>query len=177
LSVLRLTVDSRYKYDRNVSRAWALAYQRGRLVSVEARHVNVHQDHNEVLVKQSLERLCAGIGSHDSTAERTQHSLESQQIGAIVIDNKDARCAFVELVSHRGVRIGLRSASGQETLVRAVSSRKTHRLSSLKQLRCERFSGATIAAYSPCESRAVPRASTYLSSRQSRAASSMFGRW
>src|SRR4051794_34060664 len=91
--LLALLVDGGQEDDRDVLRALALLDQLGGLESVHPRHLDVEQNHGEVVVQQAAQRLLARGRAHGPQAERLQHRLEGQQVLGLVVDEQDARRA------------------------------------------------------------------------------------
>ena len=80
--------------DRGVLRAVALADQRGRLEAVQARHLDVHQDHGEVGVEDAHQRLLAGAGAHQVQAHAAEDGLQGEQVVRLVVHQQDGGLAL-----------------------------------------------------------------------------------
>jgi hypothetical protein len=51
--------------------------------------MNVHDDEDEVVLDDALERLRARLRPHDPTPQRIEDGLQGEQIGLVVIDRQD----------------------------------------------------------------------------------------
>ena len=87
LGVLR---DRGQEDDRDVARPLALLDQLGRLEAVEPRHLDVEQDHRELVVEEVAQRLLAGLGADELLPERLEDRLEREQVLGPVVDEQDA---------------------------------------------------------------------------------------
>lgn len=65
--------------------------KRGRLETVELRHLEVEQDERKVLVCGDLHRLDAGARTDQALAERLEDRLERHQVRRMIVDQQDVR--------------------------------------------------------------------------------------
>ncbi len=73
--------------DRRQGGFFALANIRGRLVAVHVRHVDVEEDHREVMLQDELQRVGARPGGDDVFVELFQDRAQNQEVlGKIVYD-------------------------------------------------------------------------------------------
>jgi hypothetical protein len=81
--------------DRRVRRALVLADQRRRLEAIDVGHVDVEQDRRELGLQDVPESLRAGASTDEVVRRMLEHRLEDQQLLVEVVDDEDARAAFV----------------------------------------------------------------------------------
>ena len=67
----------------------ALADQGGRLEAVQLRHVDVEQDHREIVGQQPPQGLAPGVDRDDRLVQLLQHRLDGQQLVRHVVDDQD----------------------------------------------------------------------------------------
>ena len=73
--------------DRRQGGLFALANVSGRLVAVHVRHVDVEEDHREVMLQDELQRVGARPGCHHVFVELFQDRAQNQEVlGKIVHD-------------------------------------------------------------------------------------------
>ena len=77
------------KDDRHVASPRALADHRGGLEAVHLRHVDVEQDHRDVVVEEKAQRLPTGIDGDDILSELGQHGLDRHPLRGRVVDDQD----------------------------------------------------------------------------------------
>src|SRR6185437_9142976 len=91
LAVLR---DRGQEHDRDVPRALTLLDQLGRLEAVESRHLDVEQDHREVVaVEQEPQRLLARACPDELVPERLEDRRKREQVLRPVVDEEDGHYA------------------------------------------------------------------------------------
>jgi hypothetical protein len=76
--------------DRRVFRLPALADERRGLEAVHAGHVDVEQNHGEVVAQEAPERVLSRPGGDHSVTERGQDRFQGQELVRAVIDHEDA---------------------------------------------------------------------------------------
>ena len=84
-----VAVVRRDEYDRNVRRALAAAYQRGRLEAVDSRHVDVEENDREFVLEDLLQRVFAGRHVDEVLAEFIEDRAEHDVLVGPVVDDED----------------------------------------------------------------------------------------
>jgi hypothetical protein len=85
--------DGRDEDDRDAPGAFPLPDQLGGLEAVHVGHLHVQEDQRELLVEEMPQSLLARPCHDEVQVERGQHSLERDEVLALVIDEQDARPA------------------------------------------------------------------------------------
>ena len=69
----------------------------GRLVAVEDRHADVHEDDREALVRDGEQRGAPRVDLDDGVAQRREHRANGQTLARVVVDDQHAgRCRSVQ---------------------------------------------------------------------------------
>ena len=114
--VVGLLADRRHEDDRHGARALAGADQLGGLEAVQPRHLDVEQDHREVVAQQCAQRLVAGARLDQAAAQRCQHGLQRDEVLLAVVDEQDravSHCAAPSRAATSSTSSGPISASGR----------------------------------------------------------------
>jgi hypothetical protein len=77
--------------DRRVRRLAPAADQLRRFEAIEAGHVDVEQDHSEVLRQHLLQRLLAGVRGDDVLPELVEDRRQREQLVGPIVDDENAR--------------------------------------------------------------------------------------
>ena len=91
--LLLLLVDRGQEDDRDVLGLRPLLDHLGGLEAVHVRHLDVEQDHREVVMQQPLERLLAGPRLDHVDRQRVEHRAQRQQVLRLVVDDQDVGLA------------------------------------------------------------------------------------
>ena len=59
--------------------------------TVEPRHLDVQEDHREVVLEQRLQRLFAGRRGRNAAVQRGEHGLHRNEVVVAVVDQQDLR--------------------------------------------------------------------------------------
>ena len=86
--VARVLADRGEEDDRDRARALPLLDQLRRLEAVEVRHLDVEEDHGEVVAQQLPERVLTRMRPHEVLAERLEDRLEREQVLGRVVDEQ-----------------------------------------------------------------------------------------
>ena len=73
--------------DRRQGGLFALANISGRLVAVHVRHVDVEEDHREVMLQDELQRVGARPGGDDVFVELFQDRAQNQEVLGKIVDD------------------------------------------------------------------------------------------
>ena len=87
--MLLLLGDRRQEDDRDCLRALALLDQRRCLEAVEPGHLDVEQDHGDVVLQELPQSLLAGVGEDQILLQRLEDGLEGEEILLPVVDQED----------------------------------------------------------------------------------------
>ena len=88
LGHLHVVVERRDENDRRMLRPFSLANQRGRLEAVHLGHVDVEQDHGEIVFKQTAQGLAPGVGLDDVLAKLLERGLDRHDLFRHVVDDE-----------------------------------------------------------------------------------------
>jgi hypothetical protein len=113
--VVRLLADGRDEDDRDVLRALPLLDELGGLETVHPRHLDVEEDHGEIVLEQALERFFSGACVDHIELERVEHRVQRHEVLGLVVDEQDARClghAALRAPPQATIRNGAISSSG-----------------------------------------------------------------
>ena len=88
--VLGLPADGGEEDDGDVGAAGPALDQPGRLVAVHPRHLDVEQDHREVVDEHLAEGVGAGGGPGDVDVEGLEGGLQGEEVVGPVVDDEDA---------------------------------------------------------------------------------------
>jgi hypothetical protein len=78
-----------------------LADHRGELEPVQFRHADVDQNDGNLVLQEILERFPPGGSDHQIFAKLLENNLIGEQLGRLVIDQKDV---YLFMVHHRARR-------------------------------------------------------------------------
>ena len=92
--VLLLRRDRRQEDDRDRARLLPLLDERGRLEAVEAGHLDVEQDHRDVVDEQLAQRGLAGTRANQVLPERLDDRLQRDEVLLQVVDEQDVGLRF-----------------------------------------------------------------------------------
>ena len=90
-NVMLLLRDRGEEDDRDRTRLLPLSDQPGSLEAVELGHLDVEQDHGDVVQEQPAERLLAGPREDEILAERLEDRLQRDEVLMLVVDKEDVR--------------------------------------------------------------------------------------
>ncbi len=94
-------VDRGQEDDRDVPGALAALDVGGGLETVHPRHLDVQQDHREIVGEQRLERLLAGGRPYQRLVQRREDRLQCQEVLRPVVDQEDLRLLHYDAPSCR----------------------------------------------------------------------------
>ena len=89
----------------------ALPDELRRLVAVEDRHADVHEDHREALVLDGEQGGAAGVDLDDGVTQGRQHRADGQTLARVVVDHQ-----------HAGRRRSIEQPEGQHQLIHLNSA-------------------------------------------------------